>query len=238
MPPAGTEFLRLHQSLQELKKVQDQLARGPRQIQVRKKRIETSQLELAEQEEALKFTRAEADKKNLDLKSKEANILELQRKLNGAASNREYQIISGQIEADTAAKAVLEDEAIEYLDRVDVLQKQIEECKSRIDEAITDAELFATSFEEKAEGLRAKEATLKTQITESRSIIPKEVREQFQRLVEAYGPDAMAESSGGVCNNCYVSLTPQAKVMLNSGRTLFCGSCGRFLYQVDQFIEG
>ncbi len=231
MPPAGPDFIRLHHLLQELKKVQDQLVRGPRQIKVRKQRIETSQAELNEKEDELKSSRAEADKKNLDLKSKESNIVELKRKLNGAASNREYEIITGQIEADTAAKAVLEDETIEYLDRVDVLMKEIEECNSRIKEATADAELFTKAFEEKADDLRAKEVELSGKFKEAASVIPREIREQFHRLVEAYGPDAMAESENGVCNNCFVSLTPQAKVMLNSGKTLFCGSCGRFLYQ-------
>ena len=90
MPSAGPDFRRLHQLQQELKKVQDQLVRGPRQIKLRQKRISEAQEELAVKEAELKDFRAETDKKNLDLKSKEAHIVESKQKLNGATSNREY----------------------------------------------------------------------------------------------------------------------------------------------------
>ena len=233
MPPAGPDFSRLHQLHQELKKVQDQLSRGPKQIKARQKRVAQIEEELASRESELKLARAEADKKNLDLKSKEAHLVDLKRKLNGASSNREYEIITGQMEADDAAKAVLEDEILEFLDRVDTLKNEVEKCKTTISEAETEAREFANSFEEKSTDLQEKEKELQTKVKEAQKIVPSTIREQFQRLVEAYGPDAMAECSNGVCTNCFVQMTPQSKVLLNSGKVLFCGSCGRLLYQAD-----
>lgn len=230
MPSAGSDFRRLHQLHQELKKVQDQLIRGPRQIKLRQKRIAEAQEELVEKEAGLKDFRAETDKKNLDLKSKEAHIVESKQKLNGASSNREYQIITGRIDADNAAMAVLEDEVLEFLERVDLLHAEVEQCKQKISESEEDLRTFATAFEEKADGLQKRLAELTASVKESETIIPTDIREQYQRLVEAYGPGAMAESSDGVCTNCFVQLTPQKKVLLNSGNLLYCGSCGRLLY--------
>lgn len=237
MPSAGQDFSRLHQLLLELKKVQDQLARGPKQIKARKNRTATAEAELAAREAELKDLRAETDRKNLDLKSKESHLLELKRKLNGAASNREYEIISGQIDADLAAKAVLEDEVLEYLDRVDALQQDIEQCKLKIQESDQDAREYAAQFEAKADDLQKQEQKLQSQVQDAEKIVPTTIREQYRRLVEAYGPEAMAESSGGVCTNCFVQLTMESKVKLNSGKTMFCGSCGRLLYQADAWLE-
>ena len=231
MPSAGPEFRRLHQLHQELKKVQDQLVRGPRQIKLRQKRIAEAQAELAEKEAELKDFRAETDKKNLDLKAKEAHIVESRQKLNGAASNREYQIISGRIDADKAAMAVLEDEILEFLDRVDQLQKEVEQCKQAILKSEEDVRAFATAFEEKANGLQQQSVELTASVKEAESVIPTEMVEQYHRLVEKYGPNAMAESSNGVCMNCFVQLTPQSKVLVNSGKLIHCGACGRLLYQ-------
>jgi len=231
MPPSGPDFCRLHQLHQELKKVHDQLVRGPKQIKARQKRIVEAQDELETKEAELKEFRVQTDKKNLDLKSKEAHLTESKQKLNGAASNREYQIITGRIEADNAAMAVLEDEVLEYLERIDLLHDAVEQSKQKISQSEEDVRTFATSFEEKADGLQKRLSELTTHVKEAETIVPTEIRDQYRRLVEAHGPGAMAESSNGVCMNCFVQLTPQKKVLLNSGNLLYCGSCGRLLYQ-------
>lgn len=233
MPSAGPDFGRLHQLLQNLKRVQDQLQRGPRQIKARQKKVVEAQNALSEKEAELKSVRAESDKKNLDLKTKESNLVDFKRKLNAAKSNREFEIISGQIDADIAAKAVLEDEIIEYLDRVDALQKEIEVVKTKITQSEEDARNFASEFESKAVELQDKEKELREQVKDAQQIVPKEMREQFGRLVNAYGPEAMAECVNSSCSHCFVKMTPQSRVMLNSGKVLFCGSCGRLNYLIN-----
>lgn len=230
MPSAGPDYTRLHQLLQDLKNVQGKLIRGPRQIKARQKKIVAANSELAEKEGELKTLRAEADRKGLDLKTKESQLVEFKRKLNGAASNREYEIITGQIDADIAAKAVLEDEILEYLDRVDLLQSEIDSDKKAIADLEVETEKFAEDFRQRVESLKAEAAELEGKAKEAEKVIPSEIREQFQRMVEAYGPDAMAECTDGVCSNCFVQMTPQSKVLLNNGKTLFCGSCGRLNY--------
>lgn len=231
MPPSGPDFRHLHQLHQKLKKVHDQLVRGPKQVKARQKRIVEAQAELEIKEAELKELRVQTDKKNLDLKSKEAHIVESKQKLNGASSNREYQIITGRIEADNAAMAVLEDEVLEYLERVDLRHEEVEQSKQDISQSEEGVQTFATAFKEKAEGLQERLAELTTKVKDAETIVPTDFRDQYRRLVEAYGPGAMAESSSGVCMNCFVKLTPQKKVLLNSGKLLYCGSCGRLLYQ-------
>jgi predicted nucleic acid-binding Zn-ribbon protein len=44
----------------------------------------------------------------------------------------------------------------------------------------------------------------------------------------------MASVANGVCNQCYVSITSQNKVLINGGKVLFCSSCGRMLYTEDK----
>ena len=66
--------------------------------------------------------RVAADQKQLQLKAGEEKIKDLKRKLNAAASNREYQILKEQIAADDMAKSVLEDEIIEALEKIDQFQ--------------------------------------------------------------------------------------------------------------------
>lgn len=233
MPSTGAQYSHLHELHLQLKEIQDQLSRGPRQIKARQARIAEAEAQLAAKEQELKEVRASVDRKNLDLRSKEAHLADLQGKLNAAASNREFDIIRGQMDADRAAKAVLEDEILEFLDRVDARQRDVAEAKALIKTTQEDARRFANEFEQKAADLLTREAELKSRIAEAEKIIPSEIQGQYRRLVDAYGPEALAAVRHGVCQQCNVTLTSQTKVLLASGKLIFCSSCGRLMYPAE-----
>lgn len=233
MASAGAQYGHLHQLLMQLKEVQDQLVRGPRQIKARQARSTEAEQLLVTREAELKEARAAVDRKNLDLRTKESHLSDLQGKLNQAASNREFDIIRGQMEADRAAKAVLEDEILEWLDRVDVAQQVVAAAKKGIDEAREEVRRFASEFEQKSVGLHAEESRLNAEIAEAEKIIPNDVLVQYRRLVETYGAEGLASSRNGVCNQCFVNLTSQNKVHLNSGNVMLCSVCGRLLYPAE-----
>lgn len=229
MASVSEGLTRLHQLLRLQKNVLDQLARGPKQIRIREQNVAKLREDLAAREAELKQSRATADKKNLELRSKETHLSDLQGKLNQAASNREYDIIKGQMAADVAAKAVLEDEIIESLERVDQVQKLIAEAKAAVSKGEQDVKTFAADHEQKSVGLREQEKKLQSEVAEAEKIIPIKLMDTYRRLVAAHGADALAEATNGVCSNCFVSLTPQGRVQLNGGEILFC-NCGRMLY--------
>jgi len=233
MASAGAQYGHLHQLLIQLKEVQDQLARGPRQIKARQKRTQEAEQLLVEKEAELKEARTSVDRKNLDLRSKESHLNELQTRLNQAASNREFDIIRGQMDADRAAKAVLEDEILEWLDRVDARQRDVAEAKKGIQEADDEVRRFATQFEEKSVELRQEEVRLQAEIREAEKIVPTELQVQYRRLIETYGSEGLASSENGVCNQCFVNLTSQNKVHLHSGNVMICSVCGRLIYPTE-----
>lgn len=237
MASIGAQFSHLHQLLLQLKEVQDQLARGPKQIKQRQTRQTAAEEALVAKEAELKETRATIDRKNLDLRTKEAHLLDMQTKLNQASSNREFDIIRGQLEADKAAKAVLEDEILEWLDRADALQREVAACQEAIQEAANEVRRFANEFETKSVTLRSQESHLKSAIEAAEGFISTEVRPQYRRVVDAYGADGLASSKGGVCNQCFVALTAQNRVALNSGKPLFCPTCGRLIYPTESETE-
>ncbi len=232
MASAGAQFGHLHSLHVRLKDILDQLAKGPRQIKVRQTRIAEAEQQLGLREQELKDARSAVDRKNLDLKSKEAHLHDLQGKLNTASSNREYDIIKGQMEADRVAKAVLEDEILEWLDRVDARTQDVAAAKKQIADLNEELKAYSADFEVKSVELRDREKHLRAKISEVETIIPSELKVQYQRLVEAYGAEAMASSENGMCNQCFVSLTPQNRVQMNSGKLMICSVCGRLLYPV------
>ncbi len=232
--PGKTEALAaLHQLYIHLEEVTEQLEKGPRQLRARDRKVEQAKQALAELEEKLKQARAKADRKALDLKSNEAKIADLKAKLNVANSNKEFDIIKGQIEADTVANSVLEDEILESLETIDSLQCQIGQQKEEISSLQAARDRFAAEFEQTAKTLKAEESRLREEIVAAEKFLTGDNLLRYRRLTDAHGAGGLAMvDQSGVCSNCFVALTSQAKVQVQAGEIYFCGSCGRLLYYV------
>lgn len=219
----------LHRLLLKLRDVRDDLDRGPKQITARENLLKRAEVEWDEKREALKQAKAAADRKSLDLKTNEGKLKELQAKLNAVTTNKEFDILRGQMEADNMANSVLEDEILEALDGVDRLQAEIGEAEKRVEHAKTALQKKTAAVAAAEPDLRSDASHLEAKVGTVDGFLAGDVRQKYTRLVSAYGADALAPVDGKVCTSCYTSVTPQSKVLLNSGDIVFC-SCGRLLY--------
>ena len=224
----------LHQLLLALAEVQEEIDRGPRLVKVRQQAVAQKQTELEAQRQKHKSLRVTADQKALQLKSSESKIGDLRGKLNQAASNREFDIIKGQIEADTMANSVLEDEILDSLEQVDAAQaaiKRLEEelTRAKAEETKTIAETAAA-----LPGFEARKTDLSGKIAAAETKLPEEIQIPYRRLVQAHGAGALSHLDGDVCTSCYVKLPPQSAVQVRTGKILFCKTCGRLLYRAPE----
>lgn len=229
MSETTASLQQLHRLLLKLRDVRDELDRGPRQIKARETLVKKAEDELTQRRAALTQTRAAADRKSLDLKSNEAKINSLQAKLNAATTNREFDIIRGQIDADRVANSVLEDEILEVLDNVDRLQAEIGAAERKLGDAKAELQKKTDEVAAARAGLEQQAAELEQQVARTDVFLTGDARLKYNRLVATYSADALAQVDGKICTSCYTSVTPQQKVLLNSGQIVFC-SCGRLLY--------
>ena len=230
MSTANQSLKQLHELHLALREVEQELELGPRQIAVRRQAFEKKQEELESRRQKLKQSKMSADQKNLQLKTNENKIAELRAKLNAVTSNKEYDILRGQIDADTMANSVLEDEIIEALEAVDRTQVELKAFEQEVANAEAEMKKVIQAIEQKVPGLQEQSAALKTQVKDAEKFLPAEVGEYYRRLVTVHGADALASVINKSCSNCYLTLTQQMIVELRSGKLLFCKSCGRLLY--------
>ncbi|REJ72254.1 MAG: hypothetical protein DWQ34_10395 [Planctomycetota bacterium] len=230
MATAATSFAELHRLHLALREVQQQLDRGPRQIRAREQLAAQAEADVAAKREELKTLRAAGERKSLELKTNEAKIEELKGKLNAAASNREYDIIRGQIDADTVANSVLQDEILEQLEKVDRVEKEIKEAEAEVEQKRAAATGFRERFEADSVGLSEQAEKLQAEIRGIESGLGGQVTEKYRRLVAAHGADALAPVENSVCGYCHVQITRQKQVQLNAGQVVFCSNCARLLY--------
>lgn len=223
----------LHTLLTQRKEVQDQLERGPRLLKAKKNATEQKQASLDELRTKHRTLRMRADEKSLQLKSNEAKILNLRMKLNQASSNREYDALRMQIDADTMANSVLEDEILDALEQVDTAHIAIKQCEVELAACQAEEARFAKELVGTQEGLEKRLAELTTSLTAAQTAVPENLAPQFRRQVQAHGHESMAAIEGKTCTFCWVAVPPQYLMQVKQNQPLFCKTCGRLLYLKD-----
>ncbi len=233
MSAAAAGLKRLHDLHIRLQELQEQLEHGPRQIKARQQILAKKQAELDALKGEVKQTRMAADQKNLQLKTNETKIAQLKIKLNQAVSNREFDVIRSQIDADTMANSVLEDEILEVLEKIDQMQQKASKAEADVTQAAAEIRRVAQEVETAAPKQRAQVAELEAALRDAEKILPGSTLETYRRLVQAHGAQALATVETNACCACYEILSPNSLVELNTGKFIFCRSCGRLLYRPE-----
>lgn len=224
---------RIHHLLRLRAEYKDRINQGPKVIQIAEGAERVLESELEELKDRRRKTQMAADAKQLQLSEREQRIKDLENKRNSAGSNREYQLLNDQIEADRAANAVLSDEILELLERVDEIGRLIEEKTGHLENARSETARVRESVEQQ---LARTEAELEGVVNEIRELLGRihpELREEFQRLVRQRGADALASTDLKSCGHCQTMLTRQKGVELMQKKPAFCQSCGSILYPAE-----
>ena len=220
----------LHRMHRQLADLAEQLAAGPRAVAARTRQVQAADAKKAAAADDVKKAKVVADQKQLQLKSAETKIADLEAKLNACKTNREYQTLGDQIAADRMATKVLEDEILEALERIDVLkpavpaaEKEIEAARKLLAEA--EAKVKAETGRLEAEVVR-----IRGELQTAEKDLADDVREKYDRVVKQKGADGMAAVDGQTCGGCYQQLTGNMLSDVLLGKIIICRSCGRLLY--------
>lgn len=226
----ATTLRTLHRMHRQLADLQEQLAAGPRQVAARTGRLQAAEAAKAAAQEGVKKAKLAADQKQLQLKSAEAKILDLEGKLNACKTNREYQTLRDQIAADRMATKVLEDEILEALEQVDALKPTVPAADQEITAARAALAEAQARVQAEAGRLEAEVARIRGDLEGVERELEGDVRQRYDRVVKHKGADGMAAADGQSCGGCFQQITGNMLSELMMGRTVTCGSCGRLLY--------
>lgn len=224
----------LHFLHRQLADVRERIARGPRQVQTAEAGYKKFETDLAKAKETHKQAKLASDEKQLQLKSREAKLLDLRGKLNQAESNQVYQTLKDQIAADLQANSVLADEILEALEKLDQYQAEIGEANANLAKAKDELEKTRARIAEKQQQLEGELSSILAELQKVEARLPEDFRKDYQRIAKAKGEDALAQVEGESCGGCYQMLSPQTLNQLHLGRPLFCSSCGRLLYLTEE----
>jgi hypothetical protein len=222
---------RIHKQLADLKGRRDQ---GPRQIRAGEAGIKQREDDLHKLREELKAMRKNIDQQQLQMKSKEQKIKDLNTKLNTAATNREYQILKDQIAADKMANSVLEDEIIEMMEQVDAFQLKIAAAEGVFKTTQEKVAVSRKAVEGQAASILSDIERLEAELKQCEAELPDPIRETYLRMARQRGEDALAEVVDGACGGCYQQVPVNVQANIRLLQPSFCRSCGRLLYVAEE----
>ena len=224
----------LHQHLVQIAEMKTQIERGPRQVKAAILQVDAAKDALLKCKEAIKQKKMDADRKQLQLREREAKVHDWEGKMNLAKNNREFQAIKEQIAADTQVNSVLSDEILEILEEIDSLQialKGFDEKLKLIEADRVKTELTVAGklavLNVELERVEGNLAGLETQLTS-------EFLVQYKRLVSNRSEDSMAPLDDVSCGGCYTGLPPRVLDSLRKEQAIVCPSCGRLLYRPER----
>ena len=200
--------------------------------------------ELATQEENLKNSLTEKEellkKTTVDIQMSENMIATSQEKVNtlkdkltdgSISTNKEYDAMMETIDYEKNLVSEKETELLTLMETKDTLSKEIEEDKSNLDTLIQDL----ASKKETLESKLSEVSDEKNSLEEERNNIIKNVDDttlnQYQTIYEARNGVAVAEILDDSCGECGAFIPAQLVNEALAKQVVFCGNCGRFVYQ-------
>lgn len=220
----------VHAKLSLVADLNDQLARCPRMVRA----AEASEKKLLSEWETartqLVTTRKAADEKQLQLSTREARIEKMRGQRNAAENTREYQLLGEQIEADLQANAVLSDEILELLEKIDVQIGLLAVAKSNHEKGMAETVRVRSESAGKEARIRSDLAHAQSELGDLEKRIPDAISLEYRRLSKAVGAAALAETDGEVCGGCHSVITTQTQSDLFCKKPVFCKNCGTLLY--------
>jgi predicted nucleic acid-binding Zn-ribbon protein len=229
-----TETMRtLHRIHTQLSDLRGRLAAGPRQIAALTAQVDAAESGRVGAHDDVKKAKMAADQKQLQLKTAESKIKDLDAKLNACKTNREYQLLTEQIAADRMATKVLEDEILESLERIDALKPDIPAAEASVQTARTQVTEARARVDAEAGLLQAEVARVRAELVTVERDLVDDVRDRYDRVVRSKGADGLAAVDGQTCGGCFQQITGNMLSDLILGKAVVCRNCGRLLYMPE-----
>jgi len=206
-------------------------------------RISSLERELEKFIRSVEGDEAEIDEFNKQYRALEADvqlnlskIQKSQEKLRSVKTNKEYQSSLKEIDDRKAINSKLEDEMLEFLEKIETAEKAIKDRKQHYTEIVDESTREKESIERGAErrqenlvDLEARRVAIATELDVGMLEIFNQVKAKQGNLV------AIVAVQDAVCQGCNMNIPPQVYNELQRCDSLeYCPSCFRIIYWQDQ----
>ena len=217
-----TETVRIKSALNDVSKMLDDLDSG---VKIFEQTIE-------EQERIINELKKQYRDHESDIQLNLEKEHKIQAKLRSVKNNKEYQALLKEIEDVRGKNSEIEDEMIDFLDRMDITEKIITTKKDEYINIFEDAKSEKESIKQNAEARKKRLAKLDMEGAEVSRLIDPELLKRYLIIKEqSPGGLAVVLVKDAVCHGCNVNIPPQLyNELFRCDSLRFCPNCQRIIY--------
>jgi predicted nucleic acid-binding Zn-ribbon protein len=219
----------------EAQKLESLLKKLPERVQILDERLEKHMRTVEEDKNAISELNKKYRNYESDIQLHLGMIQKSQQKLRSVKTNKEYQSSLKEIEDIKAKNSRIEDEMLEFLERIEMAEKDLNERERVYSNLVDETNLEKDSIKQQSEECQRKLVQLAADRHAVTGTLEGTILEIFYR-VKAKQPDAVAiaEVKDAVCQGCHINIPPQLYIELQHRNSLKnCPSCERIIYWED-----
>ncbi len=224
--------------LVELQLLEDRRRELIRGFEATPKRIADLEKEYERFEEAFLAKKAELDHARKMHRALEQGIADHETKIarsktrmNEVKTNKEYQAILKEIEDIKKEIGGKEDEALEYMEKIDLLGKQVKVEEKELSGHKERIDLEKRQLLAESERIKERLDRLDGIAEKVREQVDPSLLKRCDYLLLRQAGIAVAACEGGVCQVCHLNIPPQKYIELMKDESIMnCPHCHRFLY--------
>ncbi len=228
---------RLHRIQTQLGDLNGRLRRGPLVIKTQEGNVQKALAELEKLKEVHRQLVLEAKKKEQEVSASDQAIAKRKTQLAEAKTNKEFQALQQQIQADEAARSVLEDEALEAGEKAEKFVGNFTKVEAELAKSKELLENGKKKFTAEKPEIDAQIAHCTDLLHEAEKELPSDFREVYDRLVRSVGgSDALAVVETKYCGGCNHQVPINSLAMILQKKPITCSSCARLLYVPEGYV--
>jgi predicted nucleic acid-binding Zn-ribbon protein len=237
MGPVLKGLIKLQSIENRLRAAKAKLARCRRSVIVQENQIRSLQNAFEAKKEEIQLIKVQADRLELEMKSRDEMVSKIRASLNTAKTNKEYAALLTQLNMSKADNTKVENQVLELFKDIETdeaekqkIQEQIDHQKQTLDDIRKHAEIDAEKYEAEIQEIQSEwDAQAKT-------VGPKEL-EIFKRVAETYDGEAIAvvneqdgKSGAYSCGGCFMGITAESvNLLMTKDDIIRCPNCMRIL---------
>ena len=229
---------RIHQLQTRLGDLNGRLRRGPMVLKTQEKNIQKQSEVLAKINAEHHKLLTEAKSKEKEVAANDQAILKRKAQLRESKTNKEYQALEIQIKADEVARSVLDDEALEAIDKAEKYVVNIAPAEAELKKLQELFESTKKKFLEDKPKIEADIVKFDVLLKEEEVKLPRDYREVYDRLIRSVGgAEALAVvENQKYCGGCNYQIPINSLALILQKKPVTCSSCARLLYLPADFV--
>ncbi|MBX3400244.1 MAG: hypothetical protein KF873_16045 [Gemmataceae bacterium] len=231
IPSILRECHRLRRHLRDLK---EEIERGPRVLKAQQARLAAEEQEHKDAYEIIKRLKLRQKEDEGSLKVVEANLDKLGTKAMTVTTMKEMEAVKHETEQANAKKGLLEDAILGAMTEIEERTANLPNVEKKWKDAQAEFAQYQVDAKERMERMLEDRTLSESELARREAELPNDMRDQYERLIKAHGPDGLAGVKGTVCGQCRSVIGESRFFELEAGKFVLCPVCGRGLYLVRE----